>query len=405
MVKFGRHLQFYIESEITESSQFTIVDYSALRDLIECDGDSILRIKNTFIDQWHAALTTSIQEFNQAMTQAWSIVFSAISHISQARGAPQETALKLYPPTVGTTKSQDLLMTLKDIQSAALLNSEALRKLVKKYDKNSKQVEECLSDILLPKLFSSSIVMGLPALDASIDILRDLLNDIDDDSSDSPSTHSTTHSRSSSRCSSPHSQISAMEQDDRDSYEQELMELKANELHWLQHTVQEIHSDLHTVVAHRGFHNPVDLCDRRPLENSLAAFEAAWSNGVHLCECDVALTKDEKIVLAHDEDFARLALDPAWNNARTKVKDLTYKQLIALTLKNGVRAPLLEDVLRSAHEISPNAQLVIEIKPGNTEACRALSRLMMRNLELIPHIAIIMSFDLFAMHSMRSEME
>ena len=31
----------------------------------------------------------------------------------------------------------------------------------------------------------------------------------------------------------------------------------------------------------------------RPLENSLSAYEVAWSAGVRLCECDIALTADE----------------------------------------------------------------------------------------------------------------
>ena len=60
------------------------------------------------------------------------------------------------------------------------------------------------------------------------------------------------------------------------------------------------------LVSHRGFHSVHDLSDVRPLENSLMAYEAAWSSGIHLCECDIRLTKDERIILAHDDNFARL---------------------------------------------------------------------------------------------------
>ena len=55
--------------------------------------------------------------------------------------------------------------------------------------------------------------------------------------------------------------------------------------------------DLAHLVAHRGFHSPLDRSDRRPLENSLAAYEAAWANGISLCECDVMLTRDGVLVL------------------------------------------------------------------------------------------------------------
>ena len=55
--------------------------------------------------------------------------------------------------------------------------------------------------------------------------------------------------------------------------------------------------DLAHLVAHRGFHSPLDRSDRRPLENSLAAYEAAWANGISLCECDVMLTRDGFLVL------------------------------------------------------------------------------------------------------------
>ena len=82
----------------------------------------------------------------------------------------------------------------------------------------------------------------------------------------------------------------------------------------------------------------------------------------------MALTKDERIVIAHDENFSRLALDKNAHggSAQKSVGDLTLKELIALTLKNGVRAPTLIDVLNSARMIGGNAKLVIE-KPGYGE--------------------------------------
>ena len=47
-------------------------------------------------------------------------------------------------------------------------------------------------------------------------------------------------------------------------------------------------------------------------------------------------------------------------------------QLIALPLKTGSRPPILLDVLRSARQIGGGAQLVVEVKPGNSDVAEAL---------------------------------
>jgi hypothetical protein len=87
-----------------------------------------------------------------------------------------------------------------------------------------------------------------------------------------------------------------------------------------------------------------------------------------------------------------------------QVGDLTFKELIALPLLSGSRPPLLIDVLQSARHIGGGAQLVIEIKPGNEEAATALARMLIHHPELMPCIALIMSFDCFTMHNLRREL-
>jgi glycerophosphoryl diester phosphodiesterase len=49
----------------------------------------------------------------------------------------------------------------------------------------------------------------------------------------------------------------------------------------------------HYLLAHRGGSMEV-------LENSIPGFEYALANGVHIVECDVRMTKDEEIFIAHD---------------------------------------------------------------------------------------------------------
>lgn len=401
MVKFGRHLQFFLECEEPQCSHY-VVPYNQLRDKIyTCTTPGDVK---SFELSWREALQKASDDFRESTNSCWSNVFESISKIQNARGAPLESALKLYPPTMGVTASRDLLCFLKGISSTASLNSEGLRKLVKKFDK---QGSASLSAELLPELYSSNFHMGLDALDMAIQTLRELLDDLDECDNELydhfQEEKKLNHAPHISRLERPLQNIIRNQ-----SYENEeiIIGKRANEMLWLRDMIRQIPEDyIKHAVAHRGFHNPKGRSDLRPLENSLAAFEAAWTNGIHLCECDVAVTKDEKLVLAHDSDFSRLSLDPSSDTSNRKVSDLTFKELIALTLKNGVRAPLLLDVLRSAHTIGPEAKLIIEIKPGNNQAAMALARLLARYPEYVTHVAVIMSFDLWAMHELRSALE
>jgi Glycerophosphoryl diester phosphodiesterase family len=125
---------------------------------------------------------------------------------------------------------------------------------------------------------------------------------------------------------------------------------------------------------------------------------------VHLCECDIALTKDEKLILSHDEDFYRLALNKNAPASTKKIHELTFKELLSLPLTSAARPPLLIDILRSACAIGDNAQLAIEIKPGNEVAVTALTRMLAAYPEFMPCIACIMSFDAYTMHQLRREL-
>jgi hypothetical protein len=51
------------------------------------------------------------------------------------RGALPDAALRTYVLAVPTERDHDKFSFLKDIHSTALINAEALRKLVKKFDK------------------------------------------------------------------------------------------------------------------------------------------------------------------------------------------------------------------------------------------------------------------------------
>lgn len=464
MVKFGRHLQFYLDLEYDESEgshSHYIVPYNNLKDKY-CAGTfscSNAKSISLFQEAWRESLKLASADYCESTTSCWQIVFESTTNIPQARGATLDSALKLFPPTCGVTASRDLLCFLKNIHSAASLNSEGLRKLVKKFDKqmhahtdmnmntntsmSNSSPSSSLSHVLLPELYSSNFFMGLQALDAAIATLRALLDDLDSDEQNSDADcyehkdkdkHKYMYGEEKKTSNSYYEHdtvlanvktntvetarrtmnipISSMNERKRQNetytyvHEELMMGKRANEIQWLKGMTQQIpEEEIRHVVAHRGFHNPKENGDKRPIENSLAAFEVAWTNGVHICECDVALTKDEKIVMAHDSDFSRLSLIPSSDPSNRTVSELTFRELLALTLKNGVRAPLLLEVLHSAHSIGPHAKLIIEIKPGNNQAAMALARLLGRHPEFVPHVAAIMSFDLWAMHELRGALE
>jgi len=54
------------------------------------------------------------------------------------------------------------------------------------------------------------------------------------------------------------------------------------------------------LVTHRGWHRLTLEDDTRPLENTREAYKKSIDLKVGFAECDVFLTKDEKIILSHD---------------------------------------------------------------------------------------------------------
>eukprot|EP00594_Rhizosolenia_setigera_P014733 CAMPEP_0178958066 /NCGR_PEP_ID=MMETSP0789-20121207/11351_1 /TAXON_ID=3005 /ORGANISM="Rhizosolenia setigera, Strain CCMP 1694" /LENGTH=555 /DNA_ID=CAMNT_0020640561 /DNA_START=35 /DNA_END=1702 /DNA_ORIENTATION=+ len=397
MVKFGKHIE-------AQEIDGLLVPYNTLkRYIIEDDMGEAKRLEEqnyvNFVKEWRAYLHLASEDFQASKTAMWQEIFKEIFQNSEekdeVRGAKPEVAIKLYIQMAqkkesesycgeeekkGTTNDFDLLSQMKNILHVAVSNAESLRKIVKKFDKYNPS-ERQVSVELLPLLYSANFVVGQDELEESIEIIRRLLH-----LGEYEDYVDNTNKRESTLVS--------------------VTEItRKSDVEWLQRIISSMDEfELQRLVSHRGFHHIDDSHHTRPLENSLAAYELAWTSGLHLCECDINVTKDERIILAHDEDFTRLALDPESPLSQKKVSDLTFKEIVALPLQSGSRPPLLIDVLRSAQVIGGNAKLIIEIKPGNTAVASALASLLYRNPELIPSVAMIMSFDLFIMHLLRREL-
>ena len=402
MVKYGGHIEAVREGDNASTDLF-LVSYNEIKDLIfqsPSETEKINGKQSPFEAAWKESLSVAEADFQRANQQTWASIFQYLGQNADAekdvRGAHPGNALHILIDSVHPSKAQEILLRMTQIHRAAGINAEGLRKLVKKYDKYK---QTTLSLTLLPALYTSTLYAGQQMLLDGIHMLRALLEESAGGNSDQLQTQ---------KSNGNYKGFVPVYRHDSETRHQQAAELRLGEFDWLKRLVNSILESspvlLPRMVAHRGFHHIKDRPDKRPIENSLSAYEMAWSAGVFLCECDIALTKDEKLVLAHDENFMRLALDSRDPNSNKKVSDLTFRELISMPLRSGVRPPLLIDVLRSAIAISEKAQLVIEIKPGNEAAASALARMLVQHQELRKAVAMIMSFDVVTMHLLRAEL-
>ena len=69
----------------------------------------------------------------------------------------------------------------------------------------------------------------------------------------------------------------------------------------------------HYLLAHRGGSMEV-------LENSIPGFESAFASGVHIVECDVRMTRDQEIMVAHDMTFERMFKPESYSKECNKIR-------------------------------------------------------------------------------------
>ena len=69
----------------------------------------------------------------------------------------------------------------------------------------------------------------------------------------------------------------------------------------------------HYLVSHRG--GSIEA-----LENTMNAFKHSVELGVHVIECDVRITKDGEIMVAHDQDFDRVFKNTTFSKKMNKIR-------------------------------------------------------------------------------------
>ncbi len=131
--------------------------------------------------------------------------------------------------------------------------------------------------------------------------------------------------------------------------------------------------------AHRGVHNEFP-------ENSLPAFEKAMQLNLGI-ELDIHLTKDNQLVVFHDDNLRRMT------GANEYMKLLTYDQIKQYKLVNtNYTIPLLKEVLDL---VKGKVPILIEIKSNNN-----MKKLVPKLKELLDNytgIIFIQSFNPFVL--------
>jgi hypothetical protein len=287
MGKFGRHSDFFVENDGT--SDF-VVPYNVIKGYaggsntagaaaltlttIEQQVESTTLFETTqrdeFEQQWRKNLERVCVDFGSAISEFWRKIFAKIADLDGARGCLPGVAISLYVDAVGREQAQELLARLKQIHKAAYHNTEALRKLVKKFDKKKNPEEAALSPVLLPLLYTANFTVGQQTLEEGISLLRELLEQTN---GNVPITTAVS--------------LGFVEDDGYDSDKsknEQIVEDRQSELEWLLRLTSSMENgELAHLVAHRGFHSVQDYIHRRPNENSLTAYETAWC--VRSCAC------------------------------------------------------------------------------------------------------------------------
>lgn len=103
-------------------------------------------------------------------------------------------------------------------------------------------------------------------------------------------------------------------------------------------------------IAHRGLYDNKEI-----FENTLSAFIKAM-NKKYIIELDVHLTKDNELVVFHDNNLERLT------GINKHIRDLDYEEIRKIKLKNGSKIPKLDEVFDI---IDNRVPILIEIKSEN----------------------------------------
>lgn len=145
------------------------------------------------------------------------------------------------------------------------------------------------------------------------------------------------------------------------------------------------------IIAHRGesFDAP---------ENTMSAINLAWERDDDAVEVDVQLTRDNELVVIHDENAKRLTgIDkPVRKLSADEIRLMDAGSWMDIQWK-GEKVPLLREVLDS---VPADKKLIIEIK-GDHQTVPILAKLI-KDQSISPEQVEFIAFDLKAISLMKT---
>lgn len=127
-------------------------------------------------------------------------------------------------------------------------------------------------------------------------------------------------------------------------------------------------------------------------ENTMLSFQKAIGSGCDGIELDLQLTKDNKVVVIHDQTLGRTT------NGKGNVKDYTLKELKKLDAGRDQKIPSLEEVLKSFTEVV----LVLELKSSGKDTFRLCKEtIKLASKEKAQERSVFVSFSLSALKTIR----
>ena len=141
------------------------------------------------------------------------------------------------------------------------------------------------------------------------------------------------------------------------------------------------------IIAHRGVHNNKDIP-----ENSLLAFKKALDKK-YAIEFDIEITKDDKLVIHHDDNAIRMT------GFDKNIEDLTLDEIKTLKLLDTEeRIPTFREVLDLV-----NGKVLLDIEIKSTKRIKKVVDLVLKELENYNGKVLLKSFDPFIVNRLKKE--
>ena len=140
-----------------------------------------------------------------------------------------------------------------------------------------------------------------------------------------------------------------------------------------------------TIIAHRGIHN-----NKEVPENSIKAFKLALEKNLTV-ELDIHLTKDNYLVIFHDDNLKRMT------GVNKIIETLTLKEIKKLKLLNTTeKIPTLEEVLKLV-----NGKVLLDIEIKANKGVKKIINELLKVLNLYKGEVIIKSFNPLAVKEVK----